>query len=275
MDSLAAQRARRGRSYRTVLQMNGVAVPGVSCRRFLPPEAWLFRQAIRGADDRITCSQFIRQLLLEHYGMESHVVPPLVNVASYAAGDGPPDGRPTILSVADFDVRRKGLRVLVRAFQLVRDRCPDAILRLSGRLSEAVRREVLSPLPAPVLSAIEVLGLGRVDDLPRQYREASVMVLPAMWEPSGTVLMEAWACGTPVVVPRHGGLPEFMAEGVGAMFEPLTDAEETTNADGLAEAILQALALSERAETRPRCRSHAEQFSWAALGPRVEALYVS
>jgi phosphatidyl-myo-inositol alpha-mannosyltransferase len=275
MDGLASLRARRRRGYRTILQMNGVAVPGISCRRFLPPEGWLYGEAIRGADHRITCSGFIRGLVLEHYGMDSEIIPPLVNVAANTVGTGPPSSRPTILSVADFDVRRKGLRVLVRAFQIVRDRVADAVLRLSGRLSPELEREVLGPLPTAARSAVEVLGLGRVEDVPRQYREASVMALPAMWEPSGTVLMEAWSCGTPVVVPHHGGLPEFMADGVGVMFDPLTNAEETSNAEGLAAAIVEALGLAERPGTRRLCRAHAERFSWAALGPRVEALYAS
>jgi glycosyltransferase involved in cell wall biosynthesis len=87
------------------------------------------------------------------------------------------------------------------------------------------------------------------------------------------VMFEAWAAGTPVVATNHGGPPEFMAEDVGVLFEPATEGQETHNADGLAEAILEGLALSERPGIRQRCRAHAGRFSWSALGPRIEAMY--
>jgi glycosyltransferase involved in cell wall biosynthesis len=272
-DALAASLTRRRHGGRVVLQLNGIAIPGVSAYRFLPPEAPVFRAAVRRADARIVCSGFIRELLHEHYGMDAHVIPPLVNVAGYEVGAGPPDGRPTILAVADFDVRRKGIRVLVRAFAAVKHRLPDAVLRLSGRLSPAVQSEVIDPLPDAVRRDVEILGLGRIEDVPGQYRTASVTVLPAMWEPSGTVMFESWACGTPVVATRHAGLPEFFASGVGVLFDPQTDGEETHNTDGLADAIVRAVELAGERGARSRCRAHAEQYSWSALGPRIEAVY--
>jgi phosphatidylinositol alpha-mannosyltransferase len=48
-DALAGSMARGSRGYRTVLQLNGIAIPGVSTRRF-PPEAWMLRKAIEKAD---------------------------------------------------------------------------------------------------------------------------------------------------------------------------------------------------------------------------------
>ena len=54
-DALAAACARRQRNYRIVFQMNGIALPGISCRRF-PPEAWMWRQALGRVDDRISGS---------------------------------------------------------------------------------------------------------------------------------------------------------------------------------------------------------------------------
>jgi hypothetical protein len=66
-----------------------------------------------------------------------------------------------------------------------------------------------------------------------------------------------------------------MGDGVGALFEPLTGGEETTNARGLAEAILETIELADRPGTRERCRAHAERFTWQVWGPRFEHLYTS
>jgi phosphatidyl-myo-inositol alpha-mannosyltransferase len=272
-DALAAIWTRRRGGHRTVLQMNGVAIPGVSCYRWLPPEGGMFREALRRADARIACSRFVRDLLRQEYGVDAAVIPPPTCLEAYDAGEGPPDGRPTILAAADFDVRRKGVRALVKAFAIVKDVVPDARLRLSGKMAPSLAAELLNGLPAAVLAGVELLGLGAVDDLPRLYRDASVTVLPAMWEPSGTVLVESLASGTPVVGANHGGIPEFISDEVGVLFDPKTNGEETHNASGLAEAILQAIALSEQAGTRARCRAHASRFGWAAAGPRLERLY--
>ena len=272
-DALAAVCLNRRSRYRTVLQMNGVAVPGVSCYRWMPPEGRMFREALERTDARIACSRFVRDLLLEHYGVDSEAITPPARLEAFDMGQGPPDDRPTILAVADFTVRRKGVRVLVSAFAIVKRAVPDARLKLSGKLPESLATELVGNLPDAVRRDIEILGLGNASDLPRLYREASLTVLPAMAEPSGAVLGESLASGTPVVGTNHGGIPEFITPEVGVLFDPQTDGEETHNAAGLAEAILEGLRLSERSETRTRCRAHAQNYSWAAVGPRIEGVY--
>jgi phosphatidylinositol alpha-mannosyltransferase len=274
-DALAAICIKRRARPRTVIQMNGVAIPGVSCYRWLPPEGAMYREALVRADGRIACSRFVQRLLAEHYGVDSDVITPPLPIEAFAVGEGPPDGRPTMVALADFDVRRKGVRVLVEAFALLKQEMPSARLRLSGRMSPALRSELLQSVPAAVGADIEVLGLGAVEDIPRLYREASLTVLPSMWEPSGTVLIESMASGTPVVGTNHGGIPEFVTPEVGVLFDPQTDGEETRNARGLAAAMLEGLALAARPGTRQRCREHSYQFGWDALGVRIQNLYTA
>lgn len=273
-DALAAQAVRR-RGQKTVFQMNGVGVPGVSCHRRFPPDAWLYRTAIHGADARVVCSRFIQMLVREHYGAESLVIPPPVAFNDWPMGSGPRDGRPTFVSLADFNVRRKGVRPLVRAFCRVKEKVRDARLQLVGQMTKDVEREIRQNLPASVSDAIEATGLGKVENVRHVYGEAHVTVLPAMWEPSGAVLLESLACGTPVVATNHGGIPEFFTDGVGVLFPPGTNGEEVTNVDGLADAMLAGLELATTSSIRGRCRSHAEQYGMATLGPQLEQLYTS
>jgi len=271
-DALGVQMVRRSRPFRTVLQLNGIAIPRVSCRR-IPPEAWMLRRAIDNVDSFIVCSDFIRRLALEHFGRNPDVIVPPVEVTDWPVGRGPSDGRPTILGVGDFNVRRKGVRALIRAFSILKRDLPDVRLRLTGRMAPELFQEITSDLPAEIASGIENLGLGQPGDLPKIYGEASVMALPSMWEPSGTVVMEALASGTPVVIARHGGLPEMITPHVGVDFDPATDGEETHNAQGLADALRAGLVLAAKDGVRERCRSHAASFSVDALGPRYEEIY--
>lgn len=271
-DGFAAQRAARRRGFRTVQQINGAPMPWAFHRRF-PPDRAMIRSVLRGSDCRIAVSRFVADLVADHWDVECDVRYVGQALDDFALGAGPPDGRPTILGVANFDVRHKGVRTLVRAFDQLRAKEPDAKLRLSGQMSAETRADVLGLVPAATRDAIEILGLGEPGDLPRHYREASVMALPSMWEPSGNVMCEAWMSGTPVVATNHGGLPEYVAPGVGILFEPETDGEETHNVDGLADALLRGLRLAEEDGVRERCRAHVARWSWENVGPQYEALY--
>jgi glycosyltransferase involved in cell wall biosynthesis len=272
-DSLAASLLKSTGKFKTILQMNGVPVPGVSAHRFWPPEGRLIREAIHRADHRVACSRFVREIVREHYGADCHAILPPVNLGRWSGRCFPRADPPVVLGIADFNQRRKGVRVLVKAFSLLKSKMPEVRLRLSGYLSNELRTEILEPLPERVRADIEILGVGQVDDIPRLYMEASVTALPSMWEPSGTVMMESWACGTPVVATRHGGLPEYFGEGVGYLFDPVTEEQETHNAGGLMEALYLAIELSGSSGIRERCHAHALQFSMETLGPLIEDLY--
>lgn len=56
---------------------------------------------------------------------------------------------------------------------------------------------------------------GYVDQqvLPKYYNAADLAVLPSMWdEPAGLTMIEAMACGTPVITTRSGGIPEYVGD---------------------------------------------------------------
>jgi len=272
-DSLAASLARKKKKgWRTVLQLHGIAIPGVSCRRF-PPEAWLLRRAIEETNEFVVCSAFIAGLFAHYYGREPKVIFPPLEIEAWPIKEGPVDERPSVLAVGDFNVPRKGARVLMKAFGLFKQREPDAVLRFSGRLSPALAASLLATLPERERESVELLGVGEPGDLPELYQQASLLVLPAMWEPSGMVMLEALASGTPVVATNHGGLPEFLTPEVSVLFEPQCEGEETNNYEGLAEAMRTALKLSRQPGVRQRCRRRAEEFSTAVIGPVLEKVY--
>jgi glycosyltransferase involved in cell wall biosynthesis len=103
--------------------------------------------------------------------------------------------------------------------------------------------------------------------LARAYGEAWVAVLPAVDEAFGLVLVEALACGTPVVGYAGGGIPEIVdRDGVGRLFHRLEP-------EALAEAILDTLETAGDPATAARCRAHAERFSTDLCTERYLALY--
>jgi phosphatidylinositol alpha-mannosyltransferase len=121
---------------------------------------------------------------------------------------------------------------------------------------------------------VRFLGAGQLADLPALFGRAAISVLPSRWEPFGMVLLESMATGTPVVATRDGAIPEIVTDpALGRLFDPGPEGTvEPNNLDGLVNALAEGLELSRRPETADRCRVYAEQFSWAAVGPRFETL---
>jgi glycosyltransferase involved in cell wall biosynthesis len=89
-------------------------------------------------------------------------------------------------------------------------------LRIAAKVDPADRgyfRSVIEPLLAHPL----VTFLGEVDDAAKEelLGNAAALLMPIDWpEPFGLVMIEALACGTPVIAYRHGSVPELIEHGV-------------------------------------------------------------
>ena len=137
----------------------------------------------------------------------------------------------------------KGLHTLVEAYLLLRERnaIPNLRLSIAGTknsaddryLAELERRIAQAGLQASVTIQPNLSRDKKIDFL----RSLSVMSVPATYgESFGLYLLEAWACGVPVVQPRHAAFPELLEiTGGGELCEP--DSAESL-ADTL-EALLQ------------------------------------
>lgn len=256
------------------LVMHFVGIP-VGRYFWTRPLDWLMcRLALRRADGVATLSQAAQMTLRRDLGFSSHILPSPVNTAAFGTHSKLPAGRdPVILFVGDTTEIRKGARPLALAFEKLREAHPTARLRFSGKSDAATERAIVEDLAPTTRAAVEFMGLGKVDDLPRHYTEATVFALPATWEAFGIVFVEALASGTPVVGCRHGGVTDILVDPqVGILVEPGATRPAMSNIEGLAAALEAAIALAQDPATAGRCRNHASRFSWERLGPYFEAL---
>ena len=201
----------------------------------------LIRASVKHVDAFISVSEFYARFVPNYLGIppeKIHVVPLGINVEGYERKEIE-TGKPFTIGFFARIAPEKGLEVLAQAYRL---------LRKSGRL-EGARLEAagyIAPEHRDYLSRIErdMKEAGRADEfryrgvLDREekiafLRTLDVLSVPATYdEPKGIFLLEAMACGIPVVQPRRGGFTEVVEKtGGGVLVEP-------DSVEKLAEGIL-------------------------------------
>jgi glycosyltransferase involved in cell wall biosynthesis len=163
-------------------------------------------------------------------------------------GPGAERDNPYVLAVATLEPR-KNLSTLVSAHALVREQRPELELVVAGAPVQWAEQELAG-------DGVTALGFVPDDQLPELYRGASVFAYPSLFEGFGIPVVEAMACGTPVVASSHPSLDESCGDAA-VRTDP-------TSAVAIAEGIERAL--SERESLVQVGLEHAKRFTWQACG---------
>jgi glycosyltransferase involved in cell wall biosynthesis len=160
---------------------------------------------------------------------------------------------------------RKNLETLVRAFAQVQRGRPEQLV-LAGRLGWKYH-ELLRLIEAlGAGDAVRLLGYVPDDDLPALYNLACVLVYPSLYEGFGLPVVEAMACGTPVITSDRTSLAELGA-GAALLVDPL-------DVEMLAARLRLVLDDADlRAELRAAGFRRAAEFSWARAAAETVAVY--
>jgi phosphatidylinositol alpha-mannosyltransferase len=273
MDTWAATLARRLTGAPCVFWFNSVPPP-VNYVRSITLRGAVFRRAMRDVDEVIALSNYVSGYTQTRFGRPGVILPIPVDTEQFVCQEGKRSRPPVILCAASLADQRKGVRLLMRAFDLIKRGGSPAMLELASPVTPALEAELLALIEPRWRGEVRFLGESG-ERLPDLYASASVSVLPSLWEAFGMVVLESMATGTPVVGARDGALPELIPnDSVGRLFDPGPTVEAAaSNVDGLARALLDALDLARDPRTAQRCRAHADRYSWSEVGPRFEALY--
>ncbi|MEW6328838.1 MAG: glycosyltransferase family 4 protein [Candidatus Micrarchaeota archaeon] len=122
-------------------------------------------------------------------------------------------------------VREKGLPFLLDASEEIFRRNPGSrILLVGGGFDEHIVKNWIEKNPK-FAKSIRVLPYARYELMPHVYSACDVFVLPSLAEGMSRSVMEAMACGLPVVATRVGGNPELVQKDTGILVEPENPAQ--------------------------------------------------
>jgi phosphatidylinositol alpha-mannosyltransferase len=172
-------------------------------------------------------------------------------------------GEPLRIVFVGQAVERKGLPVLLRAFEALRDEVRAELTVIGLTIDE------LNPLLADGEKG--VIALGRVDDATKEraLRGADLLCAPSLGgESFGMVLTEAFAAGTPVVASDIAGYRDVVADGVDGLLVPRGDA--TQLAETLRDLALDPVQTERLAAGAARS---AERYAWPRIAAQVVDAY--
>jgi glycosyltransferase involved in cell wall biosynthesis len=260
-DALAAARWRRRTGRPAILSFMGI--PDRRGLRQFRGRLEVLLRALEGCDAVVALSAHAADAFRYWLGYEPRVIAPGVDLEAFQPGPARA-AEPKIICTAAADEPRKHVGLLIEAFALVRRELPSARLVLSRPPDfEQARRSGID-VDAP---GVAWENLDDTRTLAGAYAEASVAALPSVAEAFGLVLLEALACGTPVVGYRDGGIPELVDDPrIGRLFDRLEP-------DALAAALLETIELAGAPGTAAACRAHAERYSQDACSERYLGLY--
>jgi glycosyltransferase involved in cell wall biosynthesis len=174
-------------------------------------------------------------------------------------------GAPYVLYVGNFNPH-KNIPRLIRAFAMLRGSVRSRhTLVLTGDYGDS--RPELAALAASLGITDRVVFTGRVEDadLPALYAGAAVYVTPSLEEGFGATVLEAMACGAPVVTSNRAALPEIVGD-AGLLFDP----QQEKDIASVLSRVLSDASLAE--DLRRRALARAGLYTPARTTGRVLAL---
>jgi alpha-maltose-1-phosphate synthase len=184
----------------------------------------------RGAAGIFTLSERLRRSFIEDFGLPASRVHAVHAGPNFDVTQIPsrmpraePNHAPTILFVGR-QFHRKGGDLLVKAFQRVRERIPEARLTIAGPPSP--------PVLEPGISFLGDLDKNDPDGwagLVAAYRSADVFCLPTRFEPFGIAFIEAMCFGLPCVGTDAWAVPEMIVDGETGFTIPIDDLDALTD----------------------------------------------
>lgn len=233
-------------------------------RRFFPFYRALMRSLGKRADTIVAVSESSAADIVEHLPVDRRRVRVVHNGVSEIYEPGSQSRKPVILYVGRLDPY-KNVPLLVEAFAGVLEALGEGPrLEIIGARDDRYPETEAAIARLGLAAHVEQREYVSESQLLEAYQVARMLVLPSSYEGFGLPVVEAMACGTPVVCSNTSSLPEVAGE-VGVLVE-------AGDAAALTDAIL---SVWESPPESERLQSQAARFSWRRAAEETLGVYES
>lgn len=255
-----------------VVNQDGVAYPGWAGDRTDALNDPL-RRAVLAADHIVYQSEFSKRSADEFLGEPSgtwEVLHNAVDTAHFTPADEPPAGGPVLLLGGD-QTQEYRLDLALRTLAALRARKPAAQLLVTGRLVNPIEPQLAA---LDLHGCVHLVGEYEQRDAPAIFRRAHLLLHTKVQDPCPTLVVEAMACGLPVVHPASGGTTELVGDvgGIGVPHPVSWEHDEPPSPDELADAVVRVLDDLPRYSAAARERA-VERFSLEPWLDRHAAIF--
>ena len=238
---------------------------GGLAREFLRRSGRSVRRTLRRADAVVVPTRFLQQVFGE-FGIETRIIPNIVDLDLFRPAQQVPQG-PIHIVIARNLEHIYGIDIAIRAVAILRARTADVRVSIAG---EGPQRQSLERLAAEEGLASCVRFTGSLDPtgIAALYREAHIALNPSRADNAPNSLLEAAACGLPIVSTNVGGIPYLVEHMRTAWLVPPEDPH------AMAEGISRVLNDSSLREAlRTNGLALARSCSWSEIGRQWIDLY--
>lgn len=233
----------------------------------------------RRSDSFIVLSEYFRDILTDHYGVDSrkiHIIPGAVEHERFKPHSDREGLRASLgiksdqklLFCARRIVRRMGIDRLIEAMRAVVDTHPEVLLFIAG--DGPMRSDYELRIKSLGLSDhVKMLGRVSNEELVEWYQAADCSIVPTITlEGFGLVTIESMACGTPVLGTPYGGTKEILNR-----FSPELLFKEGTS-ESISEKLIEALSGRIALPSREACREHVlQRYTWNTVASAVTDVF--
>ena len=217
------------------------------------------------ADQIVVPSPFLQQVF-EQYGKESVIVPNVLNQQRFNAENRTASHQPTVIVTRNLEAIYD-IATAIKVFANIYQQFPQAQLKVAGTGPELANLQQLCQ-QLNIEHVVSFLGRLAPDDMAALYQSADLMLNTSVVDNSPNSLIEALACGTPVVSSNVGGIPKLVTHQHDAL---LANAEDVDTLTEQSMAILQDGALTDKLVTNGF--KTVEKFSWPSVWQQLQQCY--
>lgn len=253
----------------TVFTVHGTAIPsgvGIKTSSRFQPRRLIERLLLLWFDyDHVVSVNQKHLGLLERHHDSVSCIPNGVDIDRFETDERPEPGR--ILFLGRL-APKKRVSDLIDAYERIHDEYPDSELVIvgTGPLEGDLKAQASA---SDAADSIQFEGRVSDESIPTHYANASVFVLPSVWEGHPLTLLEAWASSVPVIASDVEGIAEFVDHDENGYLV------ESESPPELADALRVALSDPERVRSwGERGRALVEErYTWEGVARRTDELY--